>query len=75
MGMITQLGSGTVTTLVTFGDFCRFSGRTFGWLHSALRPRNLSMVEWMALAEIEQHERVNYAKMSMGMTKWLSQRQ
>ncbi len=42
--MITRLGAGTVTAASTFGDFCRFSGRTFGWLRSSVRPRDMALV-------------------------------
>lgn len=42
---------------------------------AGFRPTGLTMPEWLALAEIEQRERMNYARLSMGMNKWLSQRQ
>ena len=44
MSLIAQLGSGTVRSVVTFGDFCRFSGRTLAWAPAAGRPRNIGLV-------------------------------
>lgn len=45
MNVIARLGSGTVTALVTFGDFCRFGSRTLSWaLSSAGRWRSLRLL-------------------------------
>jgi len=40
MGAIANIGSRTISRLASFGDFCRFCGRTFGWL-VLVRPRDM----------------------------------
>ncbi len=35
MNFVGEIGSRTVGTLITFGDFCRFVGKTFYWVASA----------------------------------------
>ncbi len=44
MGIITQIGGGTFAATATFGDFCRFCGRTLAWALAAGRVRNLTLV-------------------------------
>ncbi len=45
LSMIETLGRNTNDTLAAFGDFWRFSGRTFGWLfRGALQWRNMRLV-------------------------------
>jgi phospholipid/cholesterol/gamma-HCH transport system permease protein len=45
MGILASLGQRTISDLEAFGDFCRFSGRTLGWvLEGATRWRNLRLL-------------------------------
>lgn len=45
MGLATDIGATTIRRIETFGDFCRFSGRTFSWIFRAgLKPRSLHML-------------------------------
>ena len=45
MANIAALGEGTLRSLNGFGDFCRFSGRTFGWVFEGTsRWRNLRLL-------------------------------
>jgi len=44
MNVVGKVGGGTVRTVTGFGDFCRFSGRTFAWGVAAFGRRNLSLV-------------------------------
>ena len=50
MSVIGRMGSRTTSALATFGDFCRFCGRTGGWLPSAARPRMI----WLVLEQMYQ---------------------
>ena len=45
MDMIANLGQATLRRIDRFGDFCRFSGRTFTWVGSGLsNTRKLSLI-------------------------------
>ncbi len=45
MGMVANLGARTVESLDEFGDFCRFCGRTFGWVFEGMgKWRNLRLL-------------------------------
>lgn len=45
MGLVANLGGRSIRSLDAFGDFCRFSGRTFGWIfQGALRWRNFRLL-------------------------------
>jgi phospholipid/cholesterol/gamma-HCH transport system permease protein len=44
MGALANFGAESIRRMEIFGDFCRFCGRTFGWLRSGLRWRNLRHV-------------------------------
>jgi phospholipid/cholesterol/gamma-HCH transport system permease protein len=41
MGILSDMGRESVRRIEVFGDFCRFCGRTLGWLRSGTRWRNL----------------------------------
>ncbi len=44
MSIVAQFGMRTISAVATFGDFCRFCGRTFGWVVSAgLGKRNIRL--------------------------------
>ena len=45
MNVVARVGSRTVAAMATFGDFCRFCGRTFSWaLSTAGRWRNIRLL-------------------------------
>jgi len=45
MGLVASLGGRTIRWVEGFGDFCRFSGRTFGWImEGAVRRRGVRML-------------------------------
>ncbi len=44
MAILADMGRESVRHLENFGDFCRFCGRTFGWLWSGMRWGNLRHV-------------------------------
>ena len=41
MGILADIGRESVRRIEVFGDFCRFCGRTIGWLPSGARWKNL----------------------------------
>ena len=44
MNILTQIGSRSISAVESFGDFCRFCGRTFAWsLSVGARQRNISL--------------------------------
>ncbi len=44
MNVVSRLGSRALSAVSTFGDFCRFCGRTGAWVPTAARPRMISLV-------------------------------